>query len=152
MFFVQAWFVNNVCVFLEESRWDHKRQMTVRERDEIENENQRETLSKHGRRTRRQEHPYLLCRGWDSQTAGQVCLLFVWSVTPCHIMCYVDFCLRMVRGRTTQEAFVCQNASFLLCVTLKCHEQDSHYSEHHFVYSDQLNKACLAVITNHLGF
>lgn len=109
--------MNNICVFLEENRWYHKRQMTVRERGETENENETETLSKHGRRTRRQEHPYLLCRGRDSQTAGQVCLLFVWSVTPSHSMCYADFWLRMVIGRTTQEAFVCQNTSVLLCVT-----------------------------------
>lgn len=107
------------CVFLQENRWDHKGQMTVRERDEIENENERQTLSKHGRKTRRQEHPYLLRRGWDSQTEGQVCLLLAWSVTPCHSMCYVDSLLRMVVGRTTQEAFVCQNTSVLLCVNLK---------------------------------
>ncbi len=37
--------MNNNCVFLEENRWDHKRQMTVWERDEIENDNERGTLT-----------------------------------------------------------------------------------------------------------
>lgn len=105
------------CDFLEENRCDHKRRLTEWERDEVENENERETLSKHGRKMRRQIHPYLLCRGWDSQTAGQVCLLLVWSMTPCHGVCYVDF-------------FLCQKKK--CWDTFKFHEQDlPDYSGHH---------------------
>ncbi len=61
------------------------------------------------------------------------------------------FLTENVVGRTTQGAFVCQNASVLLCATLKYNERDSpYYSENHFVYLDQLNKTCLAVIEWHL--
>lgn len=90
--------------------------LAEQERDEIEKENERETLSKHWRKTRGQVHPYLLCRGWDSQTAGNVCLLLVWSMTRCHSMCYVFFFFFFAEngiGKTTHKAYLCQNTSVL---------------------------------------
>lgn len=101
------------CDFLKENWCNCKTWLAERERDEIEKENERETLSKHWRKTREQGHPYLLCRGWDSQTAGQVCLLLVWSMTPCHSMCYVDFFAENGIGKTTHKAYVCRNTSVL---------------------------------------